>query len=389
MSKVESSGSEAAPNPSLLVLTDGNKRVLITRPKTYAAAVDMVHQHFPRSPRPLVRLQTDQLDICNGEHTDITSSIWETAMQSVSSVFVLLETSRHICCWDPSNTGEKIQLFVRFSRPLTVTVKTDTVFELPFHLIAQHFGLEYDSLRYQALGKNLSSNMTPAYYGLHNDQTISACLRLKGGKPVIYLYISALYPVVPTKTLPSGNGEQINWTVHTRADGTLRENTTGLDVSYLYWEALPRTRFDGLFSPITCDLSPANSVLLPVNEITLYLDKALLALGLHTEARTSFITYWLPSFLKHNHVALRFVPQAAYEVAARLDIVPAPDVVTRVFMLFKGISEERRGEWDLGAHSQHDHALKWRAVVGVDVERALDASLFRVLEWGGMEVVGR
>ncbi|KAJ7238007.1 hypothetical protein C8J57DRAFT_1528995 [Mycena rebaudengoi] len=381
MSKVESSESETTPNPSLLVLTDGNKRVLITRPKTYAAAVDMVHQHFPRSPRPLVRLQTDQLDICDGELTDITSSIWETAMQSVSSVFVLLETSRHICCWDPSNTGEKIQLFVRFSRNLA------------------HFGLEYGSLRYQAGGKNLSSNMTPAYYGLHNDQTISACLRLKGGKPVIYLYslvdmeasvtltltrdwsISALYPVVPTTTLPSGNGEQINWTVHTRADGTLRENTTGLDVSYLYWEALPRTRFDGLFSPITCDLSPANSVLLPVNEITLYLDKALLALGLHTEARTSFITYWLPSFLKHNHVALRFVPQAAYEVAARLDIVPAPDVVTRVFMLFKGISEERRGEWDLGAHSQHDHALKWRAVVGVDVEHAL--------EWGGMEVVGR
>lgn len=55
---------------------------------------------------------------------------------------------------------------------------------------------------------------------------------------------------------------------------------------------------------------PANSVLLPIGTITPYLDASLRALGLHTEARTSFITYWLPSLLKHQHIAVRFVPQA-------------------------------------------------------------------------------
>ena len=29
----------------------------------------------------------------------------------------------------------------------------------------------------------------------------------------------------------------------------------------------------------------------------------------------------------------------------------------------------------------------WRDVVGIDVKAAQDVSLFRVLEWGGMEVI--
>ncbi|KAF7369527.1 hypothetical protein MVEN_00282500 [Mycena venus] len=49
---------------------------------------------------------------------------------------------------------------------------------------------------------------------------------------------------------------------------------------------------------------------LAVCGITPYLDNILGALGLHTEARTSFITYWFPSLLKHTHVTLRFVARS-------------------------------------------------------------------------------
>ncbi|KAJ7105010.1 hypothetical protein C8R44DRAFT_746250 [Mycena epipterygia] len=55
------------------------------------------------------------------------------------------------------------------------------------------------------------------------------------------------------------------------------------------------------FSPTTCDLTSAHSVLLPVSAITLYLDETFRELGLHTEARTSFITarneidHWMDS----------------------------------------------------------------------------------------------
>lgn len=45
------------------------------------------------------------------------------------------------------------------------------------------------------------------------------------------------------------------------------------------------------FSPSSSDLADADSVVLASSNVTPYLDKALDALGLHTEARTSFITY--------------------------------------------------------------------------------------------------
>lgn len=98
-------------------------------------------------------------------------------------------------------------------------------------------------------------------------------------------------------------------------------------------------------------------------------------------------SYWLPSFLKHNHIALRFVPQASYERAAPLDISPAPAVSTRVFMLFKGVCEENLDLWQEAQARADDDVAMWRDVVGVDIEKASDEKLFRVLEWGGMEVL--
>jgi hypothetical protein len=97
--------------------------------------------------------------------------------------------------------------------------------------------------------------------------------------------------------------------------------------------------------------------------------------------------YWLPSFLKHNYIALRFVPQSAYERAAPLDISPQPDIVTRIFMLFKGVGEDQLAAW-AGAQAMAERDVAWWGdVVGVELGRASDTTLFRVLEWGGMEVV--
>ena len=77
---------------------------------------------------------------------------------------------------------------------------------------------------------------------------------VRGGKPVIYLFsprpveatvrlsltrnwsLSAIYPIVPI--VNKDGGQTLEWKVQTRADGTLHELNTGLDVSYLFWEAL-------------------------------------------------------------------------------------------------------------------------------------------------------
>lgn len=56
-------------------------------------------------------------------------------------------------------------------------------------------------------------------------------------------------------------------------------------------------------------------------------------------------------------------------------------------MLFKGISEDRLGEWSGAISRSQDKVEWWRGVVGfVSKERQSDEKLFRVLEWGGMEV---
>jgi hypothetical protein len=97
----------------------------------------------------------------------------------------------------------------------------------------------------------------------------------------------------------------------------------------------------------------------------------------------------LPDLLKHEYVALRFLPQASYEQAAQMRVSPTPDVVTRIFMLFRGVAPGDLGLWEQAAAratAEDGGAGFWERVVGVDLARASDRDLFRVLEWGGMEV---
>ena len=71
-------------------------------------------------------------------------------------------------------------------------------------------------------------------------------------------------------------------------------------------------------------------------------------------------------------------------------ILPVPDVVTRVFMLFRGVAPSDLGFWEQAAaratSAEDGGATFWAQVVDVDSVRASDRALFRVLEWGGMEV---
>jgi len=96
--------------------------------------------------------------------------------------------------------------------------------------------------------------------------------------------------------------------------------------------------------------------------------------------------YWLPFLLEHKYIALRFLPQASYEQAAPLDVSPTPDIVTRIFMVFKGIEESGLEAWPAAQKRVNDGVSTWIDIVGVDVGRTLDPGLFRVIEWGGKEV---
>ncbi|KAF8501424.1 hypothetical protein F5888DRAFT_1609144 [Russula emetica] len=250
-------------------------------------------------------------------------------------------------------------------------------------------------------------------------------------KPIIYLYppsrlpdvtvkllltsswsSSVIYPL-PQTAITSGKkqiaAQSLTWTVDAEPDGRLVDKTSGTEVtstgkqrklSYAHEFPSHHTRHLSrnnpiedieTFDPSRPSLSPGNSILLPIGKIPGYLDMALKGLTLHTEARTFHHIRFLSSsanLLKHEYIALHFVAQSSYEKAAQMCISPTPDVVTRVFMLFRGVHLNDVGLWAPAATrtAAEDSATFWLNVVGVDAICASDHMLFQVLEWGGMKV---
>ncbi|BGP35923.1 hypothetical protein JCM10296v2_007775 [Rhodotorula toruloides] len=228
------------------------------------------------------------------------------------------------------------------------------------------------------------------------------------GKPVIYLFpptsldsatvsvtltpewhFCALCPVVdPVK---GGSGEtRASWTVSAQPDGSLVDLASGLELNYLFWEAEAYKTTSSApshfaFDPSNPSLDASNGCTLPFTSFLAYLDKTLATLSLHTAARNDFVTFWLSHFTRirdaGQHIGFRFLAQADYERAARLDVDPKPDVITRVFLLFKGVGAEEAQEW------KKPDGADWAKEVGIQVDKVKDKSLFRVLKWGGMEVV--
>ena len=56
-------------------------------------------------------------------------------------------------------------------------------------------------------------------------------------------------------------------------------------------------------------------------------------------------------------------------------------------MLFKGVPEDCLVDWSGAQRRAGEDVVWWRHVVGVDAAKAGDIELFRVLWWGGMEVL--
>jgi len=126
-------------------------------------------------------------------------------------------------------------------------------------MIQARTGVPPDQIRLIFAGKQLILDWTLADYNIPSGATLHSVLRLRGGKPVIYLYpptslpnitvnllltsawhFSAVYPS-PQTTIPSSENQPIQgltWEVAAEPDGTLVNKSTGTEVSYLYWEAL-------------------------------------------------------------------------------------------------------------------------------------------------------
>lgn len=148
-------------------------------------------------------------------------------------------------------------------------------------------------------------------------------------KPVIYLYPET--PTTVTVRLEL-EGELIcsypryedGWTVVAEPDGTLTD-AAGQQYSYLYWEGL---------SDAVYDLSRGFCV--PGEEAAAFLETALEQLGLTRQEANEFIVYWLPKMEANEWNLISFQTEA-YTDWAVLDVMPVPDTVLRVFMVWRGL----------------------------------------------------
>ena len=181
------------------------------------------------------------------------------------------------------------------------------------------------------------------------------------GKPVIYLYppkteqvsVTLAYTGRLTVTYPDYNQ---GWQVNAYPDGKLINKANGREYSYLFWE--------GLDSDATYDMS--NGFLVKGADTEAFLQKTLAKLGLMPKEYNEFIVYWLPKMINHSYNIIHFASQTEYGDRAKLTILPVPDAILRVFMVFKPVEEA------VDVHSQPLPGFKRTG--------------FSVVEWGGSEL---
>ncbi|MES2555544.1 MAG: hypothetical protein V4604_05295 [Bacteroidota bacterium] len=184
-------------------------------------------------------------------------------------------------------------------------------------------------------------------------------------KPVIYLY-----PEVPTaisvdlKTIGKLNFTypllSEGWNVTAQPDGTLTCN--GKNYPYLFWEADQQIQ-----NPF--ELETFEGFVIAGKDALTFLEEKLTQIGFNDRERTDFITYWGPQLCANEFNNVTFQFNDACDAYATLDIVPKPENINRVYMIW----------------SKTDAAALDKTITPQELP-VLDRSGFDVLEWGGVEV---
>ena len=151
-------------------------------------------------------------------------------------------------------------------------------------------------------------------------------------KPVIYFYSNKPQDISVklstehnlTFTYPEYDGQ---WNFRVNEQGSIFINDE--QFPYLFWEA----ETDQLvFQREEDGVVPGQ--LVKREEIVTFLEKTLDQMGLNRKEKTDFITYWAPELMQAPFVFIQFLNTEAYALhIAKLNILPNPDSMKRVFLL--------------------------------------------------------
>ncbi|KAG8777470.1 hypothetical protein FRB91_001761 [Serendipita sp. 411] len=418
-SPYNSASSPSNPSSAPFVVRHQDQQVGFERPESLESLVQQVRERFSIAPDQSLIVGKFNLGPYLSPSDGISPLAWPYIYPPLKLV--------HVC--PPQPPFDKTAPYRIYIKTLTGKAYTlevtwnEAIISMKEKLETQS-GIPSMSLRVIYKGVEIENDKTMKYYNVNPEATMHLILSLR--KPIIYLFsetnlivevslllspmlsFTGVYPVSPIKTSDSGE-EMIRWNVETRKDGTLLDLGTGLEVAYIYWKASavsplsppssrPVTPINAdhdpgveVLDPMGLAIDPKNSVLVSLAMLPTYLDTTMRTLGLHTEARTSFITYWLPNMHRYSHIALRFLSQAAYEKSAPLNIIPQPTEMMRVIMVWKGVKETdafEGGPWkDAMNRFQKMPVGEWKQIVGVSGTNLRECGEgLRVLEWGGMQV---
>ncbi|EAY18672.1 Ubiquitin family protein [Trichomonas vaginalis G3] len=192
-------------------------------------------------------------------------------------------------------------------------------------VIQQKTGQPPDLQRLIYAGIQLEDGKTLREYSIQHGSMLHLIFRLRGGKPVIYLYpkeeIDAKVSIkindgVFSFTYPSFD-EESTWNVKAFPSGEIVHR--GKKMRYLFWETL--------FYP---NLNMDKGFIIKGEDCVSFFEDKLKSMNLNDTEICDFVTFWCPKLCGYKYVKICFQFENFDEMCP-MNVEPKPDNINRVF----------------------------------------------------------